>query len=576
MIQGNNRDLVDGELYPSVLDDTKLGYGCTGEAVLKTFTIFNTGSSEMSLNTITMEDISDDAVSKYSLTQPTSPTVAAGSSTTFDLEFTFAGESYDPFSRAKVLVSNTDGEDFEFGVSTTLDIAQLQVQLQSVPDRKQDSIDLSTLAIGTTLTETVKLVNLGGCSADIAGTSIVEEIKDGVVSSDFSLVSAPASTSLATGESALFDVEWDPTGSSGVYTAIAQTEVTNGADFNFTLTGDLGINTESPTPAPITTFDWGADCEAGNGAFTKTLEKKRSYVDIGEAIPTGKFDVYIGLETQDNEDLDVWLFDLDVNRTTYPEGKALVRYCTRRELRANSGVDCGYIGQSDEPDWYVYKGMNITYSGWFEGSEYIWIPGSMTKTTLQMKAYAYATGTATVTYSWAASCLGTPFTSYLPEKDIEYVGTVPVGLADLTVFLSNDAGEDVDIQLYDADDTTEFDVGAAIVAYCGKESTCNFGHGLTDDAPQSGYYDSSLYIEYSGWDGIIDPLVDLDTDEEVTDNTQQWPSIYAGQETITILGLTDRNLNIYSFGYKAGQATVMYWWTLAETLDRAGYLTGRA
>ena len=117
-----------------------------------------------------------------------------------------------------------------------------------------------------------------------------------------------------------------------------------------------------------------------------------------------------------------------------------------------------------------YKGMLIQYSGYYgvdkqPGKEYITIVGELT-TDLMMKAFAFEVGNAKIEYEWGKSqtgcCMGTaPCGEHIHVSRSKErrggIGEIPRGKKNLKIDLEADA--DVDIQLYDTEDTTKFPEG---------------------------------------------------------------------------------------------------------------------
>lgn len=288
-------------------------------------------------------------------------------------------------------------------------------------------------------------------------------------------------------------------------------------------------------------FDWGEGCLAGSGAFTQNLPVQLSYADVGE-IPRGKWDIQVQLRA--SVDLDITLFDLEDISEEYPEGKAIVAWCS------GTGCNSGVLGMSSKPAEATYKGMTVKYSGYNgingeRGNEYIEITGE-TSTKMMMKAFAYKTGTAEVTYEWGESksdcCLkigpcGGSFLQPIPLNNIITIGEIPVGKSD--VYINLRSTEDVDIQIYDMDDTSNYSEGQAIVAWCAGFG-CNKGV-LNGSREESKFYPlnsrPSLLYTYSGYNG---------------QNGQR------GDEFIQIHGMTNRRLLMTAYGYKAGVANVTY------------------
>ena len=285
-------------------------------------------------------------------------------------------------------------------------------------------------------------------------------------------------------------------------------------------------------------FDWGSGCAGGSGEFTTKLTKKNEIVTIG-TLPKGKWNVKVRLSA--TSDVDVQLYDLS-DSSTFSEGKAIVAYC------AEDGCNKGPLGNNDgSKEEAKYKGMVVQYSGYYgvnknPGKEYIHIIGELTED-LSMKAFAFATGDAKIEYQWGKSqtgcCLGTAactgsFSSPVPKGGVVTIGEIPRDKKNLRVEL--DAEQDVDIQLYDLEDTSTFSEGKAIIAYC-EAKDCNKGAlGNNDGTEESTVYKGLTYT-YSGYDGV---------------------GGQKGKEFIQLGGVTSTKLNMKAFGYEAGVAQIKY------------------
>ena len=105
--------------------------------------------------------------------------------------------------------------------------------------------------------------------------------------------------------------------------------------------------------------------------------------------------------------------------------------------------------------------------------------------------------------------------------------------------------KDVDIQLYDIEDTSKFAGGKAIIGYC-DTAGCNKGFlGIT--MAQRRYYIQNRNYEYSGYDG---------------DGRSK------GNEYIRLSGVSNTELSMKAYGYAAGNAIVTY--SYYEDYDLAG------
>lgn len=313
------------------------------------------------------------------------------------------------------------------------------------------------------------------------------------------------------------------------------------------------LSSDPPTPKPTLSlsstlspsvggtqssgFDWGEGCSAGDGYFLQNLPTKRDYTEVGE-IPKGKFNIKIQLRS--TVDIDITLFDLE-DTSEYDEGKAIVAWCSGD---CNSGV----LGMSSTAAQATYKGMTIEYSGYNgvdgKGNEYIEISGE-TSTRMLLKAYTFATGTAEVMYEWGESqsdcCRGTglcfgSFQQSIELGEVVRIGEIPAGKYDIDIQLKSQ--EDVDIQIYDLTDVSEFAEGKSIVGWC--KLPCNKGI-MSKSTPESIQYPSfgprQSFYRYSGYNGV--------------DGKR-------GEEYIRIDGLSTRSLMMKAYGYKSGLATVEY------------------
>lgn len=193
--------------------------------------------------------------------------------------------------------------------------------------------------------------------------------------------------------------------------------------------------------------------------------------------------------------------------------------------------------------------MGVVYSGYNGvnnklGNEYIEIT-TETSVDMKMKVFAYASGEAKVLYSWERSespcckgealCHGESFSRALEKNQNVEVGVIPAGKINVTVTLTAD--EDLDVQLYDTTVTDRFPDGKAIIGWCDKPKTCNFGI-LNGHSLNSTVYQGVKYT-YSGYNG------------GGTSGT-------LGNEFIRIEGTTNRPLMMKAFSYAKGEANIEY------------------
>ena len=253
-----------------------------------------------------------------------------------------------------------------------------------------------------------------------------------------------------------------------------------------------------------------------------------------------------------SSDVDVQIYDANDKTKFVNDGKAIVAWCADATT-----CNIGALGSDEGVGYVEYKAMRVGYSGYggmdgMPGKEWISIEG-VTTTLLTMKAYAFETGTARISYSFARTqtpeCLGLKpftgtFTTNVPESSVVEIGKIPRGKKNLQVNLYCE--KDVDIQLYDIEDTSNFAAGKAIIGYC-DTAGCNKGSlGNNDGTKEDTMYKDRKY-EYSGYDG---------------DGRSK------GNEYIRLSGVSNTELSMKAYGYAAGNAIVTY--SYYEDYDLAG------
>ena len=212
----NGVSISSGDTTPSTADGTAYGTLATGSSpVTTTFTIVNTGSGSLSLGgspVVAISGSTDFAIS----TQPSTTSVEAGSSTTFDIEFdpqTVGTQS------ATVSIANNDSNENPYtftveGIVATSLAPEIGVLGNGVAiadgDSSADTADdtyFGTVNVsGGALTRTFTIENSGTGTLNVSGITIT-----GANAADFTLGTLPT-TVAAGGGTATFDVTFDPSG----------------------------------------------------------------------------------------------------------------------------------------------------------------------------------------------------------------------------------------------------------------------------------------------------------------------------------------------------------------------------
>lgn len=275
----------------------------------------------------------------------------------------------------------------------------------------------------------------------------------------------------------------------------------------FALGGAVVSTCVLSSPALAQGFDWGADCDSGDGSFQQQIAHQ-SVVTVGD-IPVNKGAVRIELDSQ--ADVDVQLIDKESGTEiiAWPSG-----------LLNDGSQGCGYFGGIE----YCYSGYNGDQTASGLGKEWIEIRGA-TNRPLEMRAFGYAAGFATVKYSWEAlsTCneIGSgSFSQAMAHQAVNDIGVIPAGKVNVDIAL--EALADLDIQLYD-----------------GETALVQWPNGLLAGAGAQSLEYRGMSIEWSGYNGDGSGL---------------------GNEYIRVRGEVSTDLTMKAFAYQAGTAAVAYEW----------------
>ena len=214
-IQGNSVSIADEDATPSLADHTDFGsVRAASGTVVRTFTILNTGTHELTLTTVPPVLVSGAAAADFTVTlQPISP-VAAVSNTVFQVTF-------DPSTvgtRSAILsISNTDANEpyYNFMIQGTGVEPEVHMQGNGVAIINGDAIPsaadhtdfgLANVATGTVL-RTFTILNAGGLALSLTGTPAV--VVGGPQAAAFTVTSQPTS-SVPAYSSATFQVDFNP------------------------------------------------------------------------------------------------------------------------------------------------------------------------------------------------------------------------------------------------------------------------------------------------------------------------------------------------------------------------------
>lgn len=220
-VAGNSTDITDGDSSPSSTDHTNFGSALVaGGSVVRTFTITNSGTSDMTL-TSTAPDyvtLSGPGAAAFSVTlQPTSGTIALeGGTQTFLI-------TYDPSAvgthTATVSIASDDADEnpFDFSIQGTGIAPEIAVSGNSVgiadgdatPSAADHTDFGSTTVAGGTVLRSFTITNSGDATLNLTGTPVVSLSGSGA--SAFSVTTQPASAAVAAlGGTQTFQITFDP------------------------------------------------------------------------------------------------------------------------------------------------------------------------------------------------------------------------------------------------------------------------------------------------------------------------------------------------------------------------------
>jgi hypothetical protein len=211
-VLGNSLSIADNDLTPSLPDHTDFGNVNVSSNLVRTYTISNTGSDNLTIGAgaITLSGTDAAMFAVGGITLPI--TIGAGSSTTFTVTFTPASAG---LKSASVNIANNDCDEaaYNYNIQGT-GVALVEVNVQGnattivdgdVTPSATDHTDFgSVLACTGTIVRTFTIQNTGGASLTVGTPTIT-----GAGAADFSLTAAPAA-SVAPAGSTTFQITFNP------------------------------------------------------------------------------------------------------------------------------------------------------------------------------------------------------------------------------------------------------------------------------------------------------------------------------------------------------------------------------
>ncbi len=216
-VEGNGNVINDGDVSPSLTDHSDFGNtDITGGTVVRTFTIRNTGTADLTMNGTPKVQVIGIHAADFTVTlQPTSP-VAASGTTTFQV-------SFDPSDmgvrNAAISIINNDADEdpYNFNIQGTgtsepemsVEGNAIEIVNGDVTPSLADNSDFGSLSlIGSTQVNTFTIKNTGSAALNLSGTPII--LVTGSHAADFTVTTLPVSPVADSGGSTTFQVTFDP------------------------------------------------------------------------------------------------------------------------------------------------------------------------------------------------------------------------------------------------------------------------------------------------------------------------------------------------------------------------------
>jgi hypothetical protein len=286
-IQGNGVNIADGDNTPASADDTDFGStAVTGSTVVHTFTINNTGTSDLTVTSLTITGTNQADFTPGALT-PASP-IPAGSSATFTVTF---DPSAPGVRSATVTANNNDCDEsvFDFAIQGTGIEPEMNVKGNGVSiadgdatPSASDDTDFGIVNVNSgTVDHTFTIENTNLADLNLTGTPKV--LVSGANASDFTVTVQPSSPVAPSTGTTTFTVQFNPS-ATGVRTATISIDNDdaneNPYDFAIQGTGALSeiavsgngqdINDGDTTPSATDDTDYG-DTGIGGGQTSHTF-----------------------------------------------------------------------------------------------------------------------------------------------------------------------------------------------------------------------------------------------------------------------------------------------------------------
>ena len=236
-VKGGGNAITDGATTASASDDTAFGSTTLGSPVSETYTIVNSGNAALTVGQVS---IGGPNASDFTVTSQPAASVAAGSSTTFTIQFspTASGTRSATVSFSEDDTTTTSPFTFAISGVGTAPIIAVTGAGQAIGDGSTtasaaNDTSFGSTTLGSPVSETYTITNSGNAALTLGQVSI-----GGTNASDFTVTSQPA-TSVAPGGSTTFTVQFSPTavGTRTATVSFSEDDTTTTSPFTFAVSG---------------------------------------------------------------------------------------------------------------------------------------------------------------------------------------------------------------------------------------------------------------------------------------------------------------------------------------------------
>jgi PKD repeat protein len=200
-VSGNNQEIANGAMTPSAGNHTKMGSVALNGTITRTFTIRNTGCSNLMLDGTPLVEIGGANPSFFSvIAQPGSSNLGSCATTTFQIRYT--GSAMGLHSATVTISNNAPGQDpysFAISAATSAKLMQVRGNAIAIPDgdvtpHPNDWTDFGLVNLNSNRSRSFYIHNLGSTTLNLTGTPRVAISGPGA--DKFTVTLQPASTVL--------------------------------------------------------------------------------------------------------------------------------------------------------------------------------------------------------------------------------------------------------------------------------------------------------------------------------------------------------------------------------------------